>query len=83
MELSQDTYGKRLRRARAAAGLTQAELAKRLGVKQSHIARFEIDGRRPSLESAERIASALGYADVTLKTPPATALDTPPPADGD
>lgn len=45
---------------RTDAGLTQAELAARMGTTQSAIARIEGGGVRPSLETLERLARAVG-----------------------
>jgi len=47
-------------RLRTEAGLTQAELANRMGTTQSAIARMEGGGARPSLETLERLATAVG-----------------------
>ena len=47
-------------RLRTDAGLTQAELAERMGTTQSAIARMEGGGTRPSLETLEKLASAVG-----------------------
>ena len=47
-------------RLRTEAGLTQAELATRMGTTQSAIARMEGGGARPTLETLERLASAIG-----------------------
>ena len=47
-------------RLRTEAGLTQAELAERMGTTQSAIARIEGGGSRPSLESLENLAAAVG-----------------------
>lgn len=50
-------------RARAEAGLTQADVAARIGTTQSAIARLEsADARHsPSVSTLQRYASALGY----------------------
>jgi len=47
-------------RLRAEAGLTQAELADLMGTTQSAIARMEGGGTRPTLETLEKLASAVG-----------------------
>ena len=47
-------------RLRSEAGLTQAELARRMGTTQSAIARVEGGGARPSLDTLERLAAAVG-----------------------
>jgi len=47
-------------RLRAEAGLTQAELARRMGTTQSAIARMEGGGTRPTLETLEKLALAVG-----------------------
>lgn len=52
--------GERLRALRLEAGLTQAQLAVRLGTTQSAIARLERGLHRSSLESINRVAAALG-----------------------
>ena len=50
-------------KARAAAGLTQAELAARIGTSQSVVARLEsaIGKHSPSIATLKRYASGLGY----------------------
>lgn len=50
-------------KARAAAGLTQAEVAARVGTTQSAIARLESASPRhsPSVATLQRYARALGY----------------------
>lgn len=50
-------------KARAAAGLTQAEVAARVGTTQSAIARLESGARKhsPSIATLQRYAQALGY----------------------
>lgn len=47
-------------RLRTQAGLTQTELAERMGTTQSAIARMEGGGARPNLETLEKLASAVG-----------------------
>jgi transcriptional regulator with XRE-family HTH domain len=47
-------------RLRTEAGLTQAELAERMGTTQSAIARMEGGGSRPTLETFEKLAVAVG-----------------------
>lgn len=49
------------RRLRTDAGVTQGELAERMGTTQSAIARLESGGVRPTLETLERLAHALGH----------------------
>ena len=46
-------------RLRSDAGLTQAELAERMGTTQSAIARMEGGGTRPTLETLEKLAAAV------------------------
>jgi transcriptional regulator with XRE-family HTH domain len=47
-------------RLRTDADLTQAELAQRMGTTQSAIARMEGGGTRPTLETLEKLAFAVG-----------------------
>jgi putative transcriptional regulator len=59
MKAKQQTFGARLRAARKAAGVTQVELAKRLGLQQNRISDYE-RGTVPSVEIAARLARAIG-----------------------
>jgi transcriptional regulator with XRE-family HTH domain len=52
-------YGRAIKIARTAYGLTQAQLAERLSVGQSHLSLIEAERRKPSLEVLEEIAGAL------------------------
>ena len=47
-------------RLRTDAGLTQAELARRMGTTQSAIARTEGGGARPTLETLQKLAASVG-----------------------
>ncbi len=47
-------------RLRIDAGLTQVELADRMGTAQSAIARMENGGVRPTLDTLEKLAKAVG-----------------------
>jgi DNA-binding XRE family transcriptional regulator len=54
--------GHRLRALRIAAGLTQAELARRTGIHRPNIARVEAGRHTPSLETLARLAAAIGVS---------------------
>lgn len=51
--------GEQMRELRAARGLTQVQLAERMGTTQSVIARLEAGERVPTLATLERVAVAL------------------------
>ncbi|UQA56324.1 type II toxin-antitoxin system HicB family antitoxin [Polyangium aurulentum] len=82
-----------LRWARQDAGLTQTELARRVGVSQQQIGKLERNGTNPSLVTLEKLARALG-ARLEVKLleaaePPAVERhraverrEAPPPARG-
>ena len=55
----QNEFAKRLKECRKAAGLTQAELAKKANMAPSVIARYETAGSLPRPETVERLAAAL------------------------
>jgi len=52
--------GERVRRAREAAGLSQRELAARMGTSQAAVARLEAGGVGATLTTLHRVAAALG-----------------------
>lgn len=54
------TRGRRIAEARAQRGLTQEQLAERVGVVRSTIARIETDVATPSLDVGLAIARELG-----------------------
>jgi ribosome-binding protein aMBF1 (putative translation factor) len=62
-ELAELVHGMRTR-----AGLTQAELARRLGTTQSSVARMEGGGSLPTIEMLARLARATGVP-VRLEAP--------------
>ncbi len=51
-----------IRRARRRAGISQAELARRLGTKQPVVARWESGARAPTLATVSRAVEACGLA---------------------
>lgn len=52
--------GEKLKVARLAAGLTQAQLAKMVGCSQHHISRWENCERGPTAQNLKKLAKALG-----------------------
>ena len=57
--MKKETLGQVLKQRRAAYALTQRELARKLGVKASHVAYLENGRRRPSLSLLSRLANTL------------------------
>ena len=55
-----ESFGQRLRRLRKNKGLTQAELAYRVGMHELSISRYELDKRQPKVEEVRKLAEALG-----------------------
>lgn len=52
--------GRQVRELRESVGISQRELAARMGTTQSVIARLEAGGSKPSLSTLERVAEAVG-----------------------
>jgi ribosome-binding protein aMBF1 (putative translation factor) len=67
-------FGVLARALRKAAGLTQKELAARMGTTASAIARLEAGGTSPTFATLERLAAALG---VQLRLEVADSDDLP------
>jgi predicted transcriptional regulator len=63
-----------IRESRKSAGLTQAELARRVDTTQPVIARLEREGANPRLDTLERIIAATGRS-LTLGTGPEAGID--------
>lgn len=57
--------------ARTRATLTQADLARKLGVSQPVIARLEREGANPRLKTLDKVIAATGHSlDLALASPP-------------
>ncbi len=52
----------RLRKARRASGLTQAEVAKKAGISENHYAQIERGEKNPSLSTFKSIIDAIGVS---------------------
>src|SRR5438105_11066891 len=92
-----ESYGPRLRQLREAAGLSQADLGKRVNLAGSQINKLETNVNQPTLATALAIAEALGlpmtdFVSVTssdrpkvtnqnVSRPPKATPATPPAAD--
>ncbi len=65
--------GRQVRELRVAQGVSQTELARRAGMTQPAVARFEAGGTVPTLPVLERLARSLG-AELTVQlTAPSSA----------
>lgn len=64
------TTGERIRQARKNAGLTQAQLADKMGISAAGVAQWENDLRNPKIETIKKIAVALGVDAVDLYEEP-------------
>jgi transcriptional regulator with XRE-family HTH domain len=54
------TLGQNIRKYREAAGLTQNQIAGKIGVYNNALSQWELDKSRPSIETLEKLAGALG-----------------------
>ena len=59
-DLPPGTFSELLRQMRLKAGLSQQQLATRLGTTQSAVARLESGTTQPRLETVEKLAETLG-----------------------
>ncbi len=66
-----------IREARLKAGLTQAELAERLGRERAQVARWETGGQEPSFANLSAVVEACGFVlEVEISEPqPTPGLD--------
>ncbi len=65
-----------IRQARRAAGVTQAELARRMGITQPSVARIEAAGDHVTVATLRRAAAALDRAVIIQVTaPPDSGID--------
>ncbi|MCA1695972.1 MAG: helix-turn-helix domain-containing protein [Actinobacteria bacterium] len=65
--------GQRVRELRVQQGLSQTELARRAGMTQPAVARFEAGGTVPTLPVLERLARSLG-AELTVQLAPCSSV---------
>jgi len=79
VSISRSAVAALLRDARLKAGLSQTELADRLGVPQSFVSKYESGERRLDVGEAEAICSSLGISLVEF----VSALAGKQPRDGD
>jgi len=73
------TLGDRITGAREAAGLSQTELARRLGVKLATIRVWEDDQAEPRANKLQMLAGLLGVSIMWLLTGTGDGLDSPEP----
>ena len=59
-EVARLVFGNNIRACRERTGLTQEELAKRIGCTQSYISQIEQPDARPTLGTLQKVAEALG-----------------------
>lgn len=76
VEVAQASFGSRLKSLRTKAGLTQAELAEKIGVGYKTVDQWESGRRTPSVKVAADVAAALG-TDLTAFADCVYTTDTP------
>jgi transcriptional regulator with XRE-family HTH domain len=75
-------FGRNVRAAREAAGLTQEDLEGLTGLRRSYISDMERGTRNPSLRALEKVAAALGVLPEALLRLPEDAAWMPGDEDG-
>ena len=65
-----DAFGKALRELRLSRGLSQGELAKRVGAHRATISKIEVGARMPSVAMLVALADALGASMQELQLEP-------------
>ena len=66
MAKDERSFGQRLREARTEAGLSQSELEVRSGIPKARLSRYENGHVIPSIQTLERLASALSISEASL-----------------
>jgi transcriptional regulator with XRE-family HTH domain len=66
MTKDERSFGQRLREARTQAGLSQSELELRSGIPKARLSRYENGHVIPSIQTLERLASALSISEASL-----------------
>ena len=70
MSPSPKSLGMRLKTIRERKQLSQATVATRAGIAREHLARLEAGAYSPSVDTLEKIATALGVSLLTVLAPP-------------
>jgi transcriptional regulator with XRE-family HTH domain len=70
------TFGENLKHERERLGISQEKLAQKLGVRQAQVSAWEQSRRRPTPDSIQRIAAAIGCQPSVLLAGVMTEIDT-------
>ena len=76
-ELAKSEFAITIARARERAGVTQQELADRLGVSQAYIAKLSAGDANPTLGAVGRMMAALGFS-LRMDVEPLLSYKAPP-----
>ncbi len=79
LDYGKETIGQRITRVRKERGLSQVQLADRIGIIQSLVSTYEKDKLRLSVEMAVRFALALGVGVEQLVSPKSNPHPMPKP----